>query len=55
MRHVPDESRPVEAIGPSDDATLDIEYLEDRADAEADPADLIDQAIEIPLAEDDRE
>jgi hypothetical protein len=35
------------------DATLDTDYLEDRNDAEANPADLIDQAIEIPYADDD--
>jgi hypothetical protein len=42
---------PVEA---DDDPTLDTAYLADRGDADVNPADLIDQAIDIPFAEDDR-
>jgi hypothetical protein len=42
---------PVEA---DDDPTLDTAYLADRSDADVNPADLIDQAIDIPFAEDDR-
>jgi hypothetical protein len=36
------------------DATLNTGYLDDRGDAEANQADLIDQTIEIPYADDDR-
>jgi len=36
------------------DATLDIDYLDDRSDADANPADVFEQAIDIPLTEDDR-
>jgi hypothetical protein len=37
-----------------DDPTLDTEYLADRSDADVNPADLIDQAIDVPFPEDDR-
>ena len=47
---VAEQQIPVDAV----EVTLDTGYLEDRSDAEANPADLIDQAIEIPYADDDR-
>lgn len=37
-----------------DEPTLDTGYLADRRDADVNDADLIDQAIEVPFAEDDR-
>jgi hypothetical protein len=39
----------------ADEPTLDTDYLADRRDADVDPADLIDQAMDVPFAEDDRE
>jgi hypothetical protein len=47
---VAEQQIPVDVV----DATLDTGYLDDRRDAEANQADLIDQAIEIPYADDDR-
>lgn len=47
---VGEQQIPVDVVG----ATLDAGYLDDRSDAEANQADLIDQAIEIPYADDDR-
>ncbi|MDT5050235.1 MAG: hypothetical protein QOG75_6139, partial [Mycobacterium sp.] len=38
---------------PVDEAGLDPTHITNRSDAEANPADLIDQAISIPLADDD--
>jgi hypothetical protein len=45
------QSMPVAA---EDEATLDTGYLADRRDAHVNDADLIDQAIDVPFAEDDR-
>jgi hypothetical protein len=47
---VAEQQIPVDVV----DATLDTGYLDDRSDAEANQADLIDQAIEIPYADEDR-
>jgi hypothetical protein len=47
---VAEQQIPVDVV----DATLDTGYLDDRSDADANQADLIDQAIEIPYADDDR-
>jgi hypothetical protein len=54
MTNIPDEPRSEDIPDETDDATLDTEYLEDRRDAEASPADLVDQAIDIPFDEEDR-
>lgn len=37
-----------------DEAGLDASYVADLADRDANPADLIDQAIIVPIPEDDR-
>jgi hypothetical protein len=38
-----------------DEPGLDASYVADVADRDANPADLIDQAIVVPIPEDDRE
>jgi hypothetical protein len=48
---VAEQQVPADAV---DAPALDIDYIEDRSEAEANPADIIDQAIDIPFSEDDR-
>jgi hypothetical protein len=38
-----------------DEAGLDLPHITNRSDTEANPADLIDQAISVPLPDDDRQ
>jgi hypothetical protein len=54
MTSIPDEPSSEDILDESGDATLDTDFLEDRRDAEASPADLVDQAIDIPFDEEDR-
>jgi hypothetical protein len=41
------------SVEASDDSTLDVEYIDDRSDSEADSADLYEQAIDVPLPDDE--
>jgi len=38
----------------ADEPVLDVDYLQDRSEAEADPADLAEQAVDVPMPDDDR-
>ena len=48
---VAEQQMPVDS---ADEPSLDVDYLQDRSDAEADPADLAEQAVDVPLPDDDR-
>ena len=41
-------------VDSSDEPVLDVDYLQDRSGAEADAADLAEQAVDVPMPEDDR-
>lgn len=41
-------------VDSSDEPVLDVDYLQDRSWADADPADLAEQAIDVPTPDDDR-
>jgi len=45
------EQTPVDS---ADEPGLDVDYLQDRSEAEADPADLAEQAVDVPMPDDDR-
>lgn len=42
-------------VDSSDEPVLDVDYLQDRSGAEADPADLAEQAVDVPMPDDDRD
>jgi hypothetical protein len=51
------EADVVEQQTPVDDTAepvLDVDYLQDRSGADANAADLVEQAIDVPLPDDDR-
>ena len=41
-------------VDSADEPGLDVDYLQDRSEAEADPADLAEQAVDVPMPDDDR-
>jgi hypothetical protein len=41
-------------VDSADEPVLDVDYLQDRSEAEADAADLAEQAVDVPMPEDDR-
>jgi hypothetical protein len=41
------------SVADTEDPTLDVGYIADRSDSEANPADVIEQAIEVPLPDDE--
>ncbi|MDT5340737.1 MAG: hypothetical protein QOD90_6242 [Mycobacterium sp.] len=51
---MPDVAEQERSAYPEDDATLDVDYVNGRSDEAVNPADLIEQAIDIPLPEADR-
>jgi hypothetical protein len=51
MADVAEQQRSADA---ADDAALDVDYVSSRTDADANPADVIEQAIDVPLLDDDR-
>ena len=48
---VVEQQMPVDS---DDEPVLDVDYLQDRSEAEADPADLAEQAVDVPMPDDDR-
>jgi len=48
---VVEQQMPVDS---ADEPVLDVDYLQDRSEAEADPADLAEQAVDVPMPDDDR-
>jgi hypothetical protein len=57
MRDLAPEADVVEQQTPVDDTAepvLDVDYLQDRSGADANAADLVEQAIDVPLPDDDR-
>ena len=48
---VVEQQMPVDS---ADEQVLDVDYLQDRSEAEADPADLAEQAVDVPMPDDDR-
>jgi hypothetical protein len=50
---MPDVAEQERSAYPEDDATLDVDYVNGRSDEAVNPADLIEQAIDIPLPEAD--
>jgi len=48
---VVEQQMPVDS---ADEQVLDVDYLQDRTEAEADPADLAEQAVDVPMPDDDR-
>ena len=49
---VAEQQTPVDSTA---EPVLDVDYLQDRSEAEADPADLAEQAVDVPVPEDDRD
>ncbi|KAA0095382.1 hypothetical protein CIW49_23245 [Mycolicibacterium sp. P1-18] len=41
-------------VDPAAEPVVDVDYLQDRSGAEADAADLAEQAVDVPMPEDDR-
>ena len=39
-------------VDSADEPVLDVDYLQDRSEAEADPADLAEQAVDVPMPDD---
>jgi len=48
---VAEQRRPVDA---ADEPVFDVDHLQDRVGAEADAADLLEQAIDVPAFDDER-
>lgn len=42
-------------VDSSAEPVVDVDYLQDRSGAEADPADLAEQAVDVPIPDDDRD
>ena len=49
---VVEQQTPVDS---ADEPVLDVDYLQDRSGAEADAADLAEQAVDVPMPDDDRD
>ncbi|MCV7419688.1 hypothetical protein H7K45_03965 [Mycobacterium yunnanensis] len=41
-------------VDSADEPVFDVDYLQDRSDAEADEGDLVEQAVDVPLPDDER-
>jgi hypothetical protein len=41
-------------VDPTAEPVLDVDYLQDRSGAEANAADLAEQAVDVPLPDEDR-
>jgi hypothetical protein len=48
---VVEQQTPVDSTA---EPVLDVDYLQDRSGAEADAADLAEQAVDVPIPDDDR-